>query len=89
VSDDIHNPIFFSDEGELKNDYAWDGLADFLGVESIDHLKRTHKMDSVKTIESLDLCDEKYDDLRSMIMSTSKDLGVWLQRNIFPSCRDG
>ena len=93
--DGTKNPIFFYDEGELKDDYAWEGLADFLGVESMDHLKRTHKMDSVKTIESLDFCDdkmdsvkviesldfcdEKYDDLRSMIMSTSYDLGVRLQ----------
>jgi hypothetical protein len=88
VSDDIKNPIFVYDEGELKNDYAWEGLADFLGVESIDHLKRTHKMDSVKTIESLDFCDEKYDDLRSMIMSTSYDLGVWLQTHFLSAAMD-
>jgi hypothetical protein len=57
VSDDIKNPIFFYDEGELKDDYAWEGLADFLGIESMD------ETDSVKVIESLDFCDEKYDDL--------------------------
>eukprot|EP00979_Chaetoceros_neogracilis_P007633 scaffold1620_cov237-Chaetoceros_neogracile.AAC.1 len=56
--------------------------------DPIDHLKRTHKMDSVKTIKSLDFCDEKYDDLRSMIMSTSYDLGVWLQTHFLSAAMD-
>jgi hypothetical protein len=47
VSDDIKNPRFVYDEGELKDDYAWEGLADFLGVKSIDHKKNS----SVSSVE--------------------------------------
>jgi len=89
VSDGVKNPIFLYDEGELTHDYAWEGLADFLGVESIHHsLDPPNTRESAQNIVSLDFCDEKYDELRSMIMPYSYDLGAWLQTYFLPAATD-
>ena len=92
VSDEIQNDVFLYDESELTSDYAWEELADFLGVEKIprklDHLIFAQRKTDIKNVVTLDFCEEKYNDLRSMLMSYSYELGEWLEKYFLPVAND-
>lgn len=92
VSDEIQNDIFLYDETELTSDYAWEELADFLGVgeipHKIDHLIRIQKRADINNVVTLDFCEEKYNNLRAMLMSYSYELGEWLEKYFLPVAND-
>lgn len=89
---DIRNPIFIYDETELGNEYFWDKFANFVGAESIPHdideIQRQLDYDSLEILKALDICDDKYNDLRSKLMKHSYDMASWLQQYLLPASKE-
>lgn len=86
----VRNPIFLYDLNELREDYLWDGMANYLGMNGgIEHDQyvSSHGYNENST-DRIDICDEKFDKLRGMIMPYAYDLSVWLQDYFIPLAKD-
>ena len=86
----IRNPIFVYEMRELSEEYTWDALADYLDVpnginHTIYHGSHGHK-EKKKT--KFDICDEKYDNFRAIMMRESFDLSTWLQTYFIPVAKN-
>jgi hypothetical protein len=81
VNFNISNPIFLYDQTELREDYLWKELSEYLGVSHIPHRKF---MGSVGHGRNFTLCDPLYDDFRSRLMPYSHEISTWLQRYFLP-----
>ena len=89
---DVRNPIFIYDETELGKEYFWDKFANYMGAESIPHdideIQRQIDYDSLEIVKALDICDDKYIDLRSRLMKHSYDMASWLQQYLLPVSKE-
>ena len=86
-SSGIKNPIFLYDQQELSQDYVWEELAEYLGVNHIPHDKYQSSHPK-RHDRNLDFCEEKYDDFRAMMMPYAYELSVWLQEYLIPVAND-
>ncbi len=86
----IRNPIFVYEQDELRKDYVWDEMANYLHIEGgLKHDKyHGSKGKGSGGNHTINICDEKYDRLRAMIMPYSFDLATWLQEYFIPVARD-
>jgi len=87
TSKNIRNPIFLYEQTELKKDYVWDEMAKYLNVAAIPHDKyiSSHGLGKKKP---MDLCGEKLDDFRAMLMPYAYDLSVWMQDYFIPVAKN-
>lgn len=84
----ISNPVFLYEQQELSQDYLWDDLAQFLGVDNIPHDVYHGSHGKKKKIHVVDFCHDEYDRLRAMMMPYAYDLSVWLQEYFIPLAKD-
>lgn len=86
----VRNPLFLYEMNELREDYLWDGMANYLGMKGgIDNDQYgsspgLHKSPQLR----INICDEKFDRLRGMIMPYAYELSVWLQEYFIPLAKD-
>jgi len=83
----IKNPIFVYEQKTLGEDYVWEEMANYLGVDSIPHDKRENSHGRNRGLE-INFCDDKYDDFRAMMMPISYNVSVWLQDYLVPAGKD-
>ena len=87
-SHNISNSIFVYEMTELNKDYVWDEMAKYLQYpndipNSI--YKGSHGKNKTKAIN---ICDQKFDDLRALLMPESYDLSTWLLKYFIPLSKD-
>jgi hypothetical protein len=82
----ISNPIFVYDQTQMKEDSYWAELADFLRVSHIPNTRYHGSKGKQQSLKSL--CDAEYDAFRSVMMSYSYGMAVWLQDYLVPVARD-
>jgi len=84
----IRNPIFIYELKQIKEDYLWKSLGDYLGFEGgvIKHnkIRGAHG----KQVNSTNFCEPKFDDLRATMMPYAYDLSEWLQRYLIPVAKN-
>jgi len=81
------NPIFLIEQNQLKEDYIWNELAIYLNVPSIPHGER-HGSGSRSTYQQTNVCDEKFDNFRAMMMPYAYELSMWLQDYFIPVAKN-
>ena len=84
----VRNPVFLYELNSLKRDRVWDDMATFLGgVENgtvaHDEYRSSHGRNA-NALARIDVCDERYDELRAKIMPYAYNLSVWLQEYFVP-----
>ena len=86
----VRNPLFLYEMNELREDYLWDGMANYLGMKGgIDHDQYGGSHGRFKSSQHrINICDEKFDRLRGMIMPYAYELSVWLQEYFIPLAKD-
>jgi hypothetical protein len=87
-SKNIKNPVFLYEQEELSEEYLWEDLANYLGVESIPHNEYHGSHGQGKKIHAVDFCLDEYDDFRSMIMPYAFELSEWIQKYFIPVSND-
>ena len=87
-SKNIKNPVFLYEQEELSEDYLWDDLATYLGVESIPHDAYHGSHGQANKIHAVGFCLDEYDGFRSMIMPYAYELSEWIQKYFIPVAND-
>ncbi len=87
---DIKNPIFVYELRELKEDYMWNEMADYLDVPpemniTYDEYHGSHGKN--RDLE-IDFCDTKFDEFRAIMMPEAYDLSMWLQKYFIPLAKN-
>jgi len=86
-SQNIRNPIFLYEQKELSKDYVWDEMAKYLNVSKIPHDKH-HSSHGRTPHVSINFCEERFDDLRAIIMPYAYELSVWMQNYFIPVAKN-
>lgn len=92
-NENIRNPIFLYDNSELGEDYFWESVAQYLGVDNFAHsdqeaIVRLQNLEMMEDVQSLDFCNAKYHDFRAKMMEYSHQMGEWLQKYFIPLALD-
>ena len=87
---EIRNRIFLYEQTELNNDFLWEDLKEFLGVNhTLKHDRRVSAHGSTsKSITNVNFCDDEYDNFRAKMMPIAYNVSVWLQDYFIPIAKD-
>jgi hypothetical protein len=88
LNQQVKNPVYLYEQAMLNEDYMWEDLRGYLGVDHpLAHEKRRSSHGKYEHL-ALDFCDDKFDDLRAMMMPIAYNVSVWLQEYFIPIAKD-
>lgn len=83
-NNNIRNPIFLYEQNMLGEEYLWDDLGEYLGMDRpLRHDKRVNSHGKDRG-PKINFCDDKYDEFRAMMMPIAYNVSLWLQDYFIP-----
>jgi hypothetical protein len=76
-NDQVRNPIFLYEQTELKQEYVWKDLANYLGIPEVKHDRYVSSHGQNATPNRLDICLPEYDDFRKLMMPIAHEMSIW------------
>jgi hypothetical protein len=79
-NDQVRNPIFLYEQTELKQEYVWEDLANYLGIPQVKHDRyvSSHGRNATKWKPNrMDICLPEYDDFRKLMMPIAHEMSIW------------
>ncbi len=84
----VRNPIFLYEQHMLGEDYLWEDLRGYLGVDHpLKHDKRVSSHGKNPNLY-LNFCNDTYDDFRAKMMPISYNVSLWLQDYFVPLAKN-